>query len=447
MRLVLYVTLLSALIALVLSAPSVPLRGSLSSSQLGNSRSSSSTTAVNGHSSVQPRDAPAESVVDGSGESEESKEGKEKAEEEGHVTTENGNSDSVQSDSGNEEDAQTSSTGTVPSTQQGGGEDTEVSDSTSETASSTTPPTSSESTTGGEQTSAPSAGTSGTDDHEHGATGDNGTVGSGSTTDHTGSGTGSTEGGDATDSDAQDGTTTGSGSHGSSTNGGGNGNGQGSGSGGAGAGAGNDGSGTTPVICGEKFVVWFSDGIPVTTVSCGEYTGIYYPSANGNPGPKYISGGVTSVEVEDGKIKVNGEELSSIPVKPGDAASSGPEVAASGAAGKSAKSRSRRSLQEEVVTTEVADVYSFTAGGKSFTVKLPKEEEASKRNKYILADDGGDVIFEGTKKEEFHFDNEGDLLDSQNNVILQSDESTSSAFDLKYIIPSISAFVLSILLF
>lgn len=423
MRLPLYVTLLSALIALVLSAPSVPLRGSLSTQSSG----STGASPVSG-----VRNAAKPSAL-----GEEPKE--EKPKEEGSEEASGGGV--VTQPTSDSETQETPVTGTQQ--QQSQEEQTE-----DQREDSTTPgqgvagdghtPTGSEAdvshtensgaqTENGEGSDA-SGSVSGETGEHNGTTGDNAhdqTNNSGGHTDgesSTGSSTGSSTSSDAVTNQGGDQSDVSTGA-GSTTDG------SGSGS--------HDAPASPTVVCGEKFTIWFSDGVPVTTVDCGAYTGIYYPTTSGGGEPKYTSETVTDVKVENNVIKVNGKELSSISVGSGaEGETEGP-----------AKSRSRRSLQEEVAATEVADVYSFTAGGKSFTVRLPKEADEKKRNKYFLADDGGDVIFEGTKKEEFHFDNEGDLLDSQNNVILQSDESTSSAFALKYIIPSISAFVLSILLF
>nr|QXJ78680.1 60 kDa glycoprotein [Cryptosporidium xiaoi] len=478
MRLPLYVTLLSALIALVLSAPSVPLRGSLSSSQLGNSRSA-------------PAPAPAPASTTTSGADTDTDAGSDSSRAEGEV-----DQTTVEGGSGKGEDS-----GAGVNTGSGVSDATEPSDGQNTSVGAQAPSSSAASSStqnggnGHGQTgavggvtvtgdAAHSSGSENTHDEQHTSHSTNteasGTPAGDSEQETTGTGTGEAtgeEGNEETDNTTQ--AAPGTGSQGSSgtqdgaensgqedgSGGDGGAGGAGAGAGGAGAGGagagaggaggndgndGNDGSSTAPVVCGEKFVVWFSDGVPVTTVSCGKYTGIYYPSADGNPGPKYISGEVTAVVVEEGKIKVNNQELSTISVTPNENTGDDSVSAAAASKGtdKSAKSRSRRSLQQgtENQTTEVVDVYSFTAGGKTFSVKLPNEKEAEKRNKYFLADDGGDVIFEGNKKEEFHFDGEGDLLDSEGKVILESGDS-SSAFDLKYIIPSISAFVLSILLF
>ncbi|KAH7649635.1 glycoprotein 60 [Cryptosporidium bovis] len=443
------------------TAPSVPLRGSLSTPQSVNSRSASpesepapvgdeeeSTEAHEGAGQQSTTSSEGQQSTTSSGQQNQNQS---QSQQEHQAGTEAGNSAGVSStqntggdghtsgSSDSNHDSSTGATGHTPSTdaatqvQGAGGDDHSTStDSTSQ-------PTSS----GSESTETENSGTGGTtgsvttdDAHVNGdAAGNNSNGNTGVSGGH-----GDTEPNSGGNGQETSSTSTSSPTSGSTSQ---------------------EGPTTAAAVCGEKFIIWFSGGVPVTTVDCGVYTGIYYPTAGGSSGgPKYISGPVSTVEVTNDVIKINGKELSTIPVNPGTTGENGAEGEGDGEgdgeSGKGeegeeaeevvAKSRSRRSLQDEEAVTQIADAYSFPAGGKTLTVKLPKEADAKKREKYMLADDRGDIIFEGNKKEEFNFNDKGDLLDSQNHVILEGG-GTSSAFGLRYIIPSISAFILSILLF
>lgn len=219
--------------------------------------------------------------------------------------------------------------------------------------------------------------------------------------------------------------------------------------------------------CGTSFVMWFPDNVPVATVPCGGYTAIYTPSGNGGaqPAPKYITGTIDTLAVEDGKLKVNGFDfvnLSEDQNKPTD-------TSATGGDGESAeeeevarkKSRKGRSLSGEgestattatasvtETTIPVTDLFSFSIkGGKKITVGAPKTTDKAKRDRYELSTDSK-VFYSGSgsgnQQGKFSLNSNGDLVDSAGNVVLK--DTTSSSSKIKFTIPSVFALLATFLM-
>nr|ACQ82741.1 60 kDa glycoprotein [Cryptosporidium parvum] len=193
--------------------------------------------------------------------------------------------------------------------------------------------------------------------------------------------------------------------------------------------------------CGTSFIMWFGEGTPATTLKCGGYTIVYAPEKdNKEPAPRYISGDVKAVTFEKGedntvKIKVDGKEFST----PSSSSSSPTEN--NGSTGQVA-SRSRRSLSEEnSETAATVDLFAFALqGGKRIEVAVPSDKDVSKRNKYSLV--AGDKTFytganSGNTDGIYRLNDDGDLVDKNNNVLLK--DAGSSALGFRYIVPSVFA--------
>lgn len=191
--------------------------------------------------------------------------------------------------------------------------------------------------------------------------------------------------------------------------------------------------------CGTSFVMWFGQGVPVATLKCGDYTMVYAPEKDKtDPAPRYISGEVTEVTFEKQEstvtIKVNNVEFSTL------STSSSSPTENSGSAGH-VSSRSRRSLSEEASETATVDLFAFTLdGGKRIEVAVPSVEDASKRDKYSLVADNKPFYTganSGTTNGVYRLNEDGDLVDKDNKVLLK--DAGSSAFGLRYIVPSVFA--------
>nr|WLD09846.1 glycoprotein 60 [Cryptosporidium tyzzeri] len=191
--------------------------------------------------------------------------------------------------------------------------------------------------------------------------------------------------------------------------------------------------------CGTSFVMWFGEGTPAATLKCGGYTIVYAPIKDQTePAPRYISGEVKSVTFESQdntvKIKVDGKEFSTL-----STSSSSPtenKVESSGV-----QSRSRRSLSEEGETAATVDLFAFTLdGGKRIEVAVPKSTETNKRTSYSLVADNKTFYTgsnSGSSNGIYKLNENGDLVDKDNKVLLK--DAGSSAFGLRYIVPSVFA--------
>lgn len=189
--------------------------------------------------------------------------------------------------------------------------------------------------------------------------------------------------------------------------------------------------------CGVSFVMWYVSGVPVTTLACGPYT-IVYASVDGdkNPGPKYVSGTVSTVTVDTASgtntLKINGQDFATL------SADSSSPTTASGAA----TTPSARLLQDASSSTaavQMTDIYSFTLkGGKEISVGIPVD--SSNQKQYSLSADN-ETFYTGANSGStdglFKLNEDGDLVDSKNQVVLK--DADSSAFGFRYIVPSVFA--------
>lgn len=191
--------------------------------------------------------------------------------------------------------------------------------------------------------------------------------------------------------------------------------------------------------CGTSFVMWFGEGTPAATMKCGGYTIVYAPIKDQTePAPRYISGEVKSVTFESQdntvKIKVDGKEFSTL-----STSSSSPTENKAESSG--VQSRSRRSLSEEGETAATVDLFAFTLdGGKRIEVAVPKATETNKRTSYSLVADNKPFYTgsnSGSSDGIYKLNKEGDLVDKSNHVLLK--DASSSAFGLRYIVPSVFA--------
>lgn len=191
--------------------------------------------------------------------------------------------------------------------------------------------------------------------------------------------------------------------------------------------------------CGTSFVMWFGEGTPAATMKCGGYTIVYAPIKDQtDPAPRYISGEVKSVTFESQdntvKIKVDGKEFSTL-----STSSSSPTENKAESSG--VQSRSRRSLSEEGETAATVDLFAFTLdGGKRIEVAVPKATETNKRTSYSLVADNKPFYTgsnSGSSDGIYKLNKEGDLVDKNNKVLLK--DASSSAFGLRYIVPSVFA--------
>lgn len=191
--------------------------------------------------------------------------------------------------------------------------------------------------------------------------------------------------------------------------------------------------------CGTSFVMWFGEGTPAATMKCGGYTIVYAPIKDqADPAPRYISGEVKSVTFESQdntvKIKVDGKEFSTL-----STSSSSPTENKAESSG--VQSRSRRSLSEEGETAATVDLFAFTLdGGKRIEVAVPKATETNKRSSYSLVADNKPFYTgsnSGSSDGIYKLNENGDLVDKNNKVLLK--DASSSAFGLRYIVPSVFA--------